>query len=171
MACPGRSRSTLVVTAQWVNLTPFRVVEIQYASNILIVLGEFKILPNVPMWNRLSCAANSLLLATKISGAKKKQAAYNPNFLIRILLSVHCTQTQTLSKWDKINNGNFFLLLFGAVFVEDCINNKCGIKVGRTCAYSTVHFHAQKVVQKNKSHLAPAPISWKFFLKFSRTLL
>ena len=71
----------------------------------------------------------------------------------------------------KSHNGNFFLLLFGAVFVEDCINNKCGIKVGRTCAYSTVHFHAQKVVQKNKSHLAPAPISWKFFLKFSRTLL
>ena len=71
----------------------------------------------------------------------------------------------------KSTMGIFFLLLFGAVFVEGCINNKCGIKVGRTCAYSTVHFHAQKVVQKNKSHLAPEPISWKFFLKFSCTLL
>ena len=71
----------------------------------------------------------------------------------------------------KSTMGIFFTAFRGRFFVEGCINNKCGIKVGRTCAYSTVHFHAQKVVQKNKSHLAPGPISWKFFLKFSRTLL
>ena len=71
----------------------------------------------------------------------------------------------------KSTMGIFFYCFSGPFLQEGCINNKCGIKVGRTCAYSTVHFHAQKVVQKNKSHLAPEPISWKFFLKFSRTLL